>query len=77
VVEASPPVRPVLRGLRAADRFAALPEVDLARWSDAEPDTTGAAGADWGEGAELNVDAEWTVFEPPVVVTGEDVCAAP
>ena len=72
VVEASPPVRPVLRELelRTGDFFEALPDVDLAPWSDAEPDWTGAVEADWREEAEVNVEAALTpepVAPEPVV----------
>lgn len=62
VVEASPPVRPVFRDfeLRTGDCFGALPGADLAPWSDAEPERTGAVEADWGEEVEVNVEAART-----------------
>lgn len=86
MVEVSRPMRPVLRAFapRTRDCFEAFPEVDLAPWSEAEPDRTGAVEADWGDEPELNVEAEWMVFVAAgcalltrVVVEGWTVEAAP
>ena len=81
MVEANLAVRPALRAFapRTGAFFEALPAVDLAPWSDAEPVRTGAADVAWGEEAELNVEAEWIVFESAgaAVLTGEAVETVP
>ena len=80
-MEASLAVRPALRAFaaRTGAFFEALPGVGLAPWSDAETDRTGAADVDWSEEAELNVEAEWIVFESTgaALLTGEAVEAVP